>query len=173
MSLCCHSGLSGIFLRKDSRDTAVTDDGVLEGINTGSKADRDHAELVMLYKVTIDDVERAKQWGWKVTYTTIAAQGAILGLFSTYKADAYIVSAKIIFILLAFILALLGIKYIRHSQASLQGFRDRIKAVRGQLGEICKSSFGEETEKKIWPLERVVWGATLLVIILIILRPGA
>jgi hypothetical protein len=135
--------------------------------------DHDHAEILMLYQMTIDDIERAKQWGWKVTYTTIAAQGAILGLFSTYRAGPYIVSAKIIFILLAFILALLGNKYIRHSQTSLQGFRDRIKRVRSQLGEICKSTFGEETEKKIWPLERVVWGATLLVIILIILRPGA
>ncbi len=134
-------------------------------------ADRDHAELLMLYQVTIDDIERAKQWGWKVSYTTMAAQGAILGLFSAYKAGAYIVYAKIIFILLAFILALLGIKYIRHSQASLAGFRERIKTVRGHLGDLSKSSFGEETEKKIWPLELVVWGATVLVSLLIILRP--
>jgi hypothetical protein len=33
---------------------------------------RDHAELLMLYQITIDDIEKAKQWGWKVTYTTIA-----------------------------------------------------------------------------------------------------
>ena len=135
--------------------------------------DRDHAELLMLYKVTIEDIERAKQWGWKVTYTTIAAQGAILGLFSTYRAGTYIVYAKIIFILLAFILALMGIKYIRHSQTSLKDFRVRIKTVRGQLGELCKSCFGEETEKKIWPLEFVVGGATFLVCLLIIFRPCA
>jgi len=133
--------------------------------------DRDHAELLMLYKVTIDDIERAKQWGWKVTYTTIAAEGAILALFSTYNAGPYIDYAKVIFSLLAFILALLGIKYIRHAQASLQAFRERIKIVRSQLGELCKTSFGEETEKKMWPLEIVVGGATLLVCMLILFRP--
>lgn len=135
--------------------------------------DRDHAELVMLYQGTIADIERAKQWGWKVAYITIAAQGAILGLFNSYKAGTYVVYAKIVFILLAFIFALLGTKYISHSQASLKDFRERIIRVRGQLGELFKSCFGEATEKKIWPLELVVWGTTVLVSILIILRPCA
>ena len=135
--------------------------------------DQDHAELLMLYQVTIDDIEKAKQWGWTVTYTTIAAQGAILGLFSAYQAGECLVLAKVLFILLALGLAILGVKYIRHSEASLWDFRERVKVVRNQLGEHFKNSFGESTQKKKWPLEIVVWGATLLVCILIIISNGA
>jgi hypothetical protein len=69
-------------------------------------------------------------------------------------------------------LAILGIKYIRHSQASLKDFRDRLKVVRGKLGVQFKASFGEPTQKKKWPLEAVVWGATLLVCILVIIGGG-
>lgn len=127
----------------------------------------------MLYQVTIDDIEKTKQWGWTVTYTTIAAQGAILGLFSTYKAGVCLVLAKVLFILLAVGLTILGIKYIRHSQASLRDFRERVKVVRNQLGDHFKASFGESTQKKKWPLEFVVWGATLIVCILIIISKGA
>ena len=135
--------------------------------------DRDHAELLMLYQVTIDDIEKAKQWGWTVTYTTIAAQGAILGLFSAYDAGACSVLSKGLFILLAIGLAFLGVKYIRHSEASLWDFRDRVKVVRDKLGDNFKDSFGESTKKKKWPLEIVVWGATVLVCILIIISNGA
>ena len=135
--------------------------------------DRDHAELLMLYQVTIDDIEKAKQWGWTVTYTTIAAQGAILGLFSAYKAGTYLIWAKVLFVLLAIGLAILGIKYISHSHASLGDFRTRLKTVRDQLGDHFRASFGESTQKKTWPLEFVVLGATLLVCILIIIGGDA
>jgi hypothetical protein len=135
--------------------------------------DRDHSELLMLYSVTIDDIERAKKWGWTVTYTTIAAEGAVLGLFNAYKAGAYLIYAKVIFSVLAVGLAILGIKYIRHSQASLRDFRARKQVVREQLGDQFKACFGQATEKKKWPLELVVWVATLLVCILIIFRPCA
>lgn len=129
-------------------------------------SDRDHAELLMLYKVTVDDIERAKQWGWRVAYTTIAANGAILALFSTYKHEANLCWIRGAIIILAITLMALGVNYIRHAQAGLSGFRERIKAVRKNFGDLLKSCYGESTPKKTWPLEYVVIGSTFIVVVL-------
>lgn len=131
-------------------------------------SDQDRAELLILYQVTIDDIERAKQWGWKVAYSTIAADGAILALFNTYKTPENICWTKILFIVIAIALMLFGVTYIKHAEAGLKEFRARIITVRERLGSVFKTSFGKATEKKQWPLEVVVIISTLIVISLMI-----
>jgi hypothetical protein len=132
--------------------------------------DRDYAELLMLYQITINDIEKAKQRGWTVTYTTIAAQGAILGLFSAYNAGAYLGWIKFIFVLLSIGMTILGIQYIKHAQESLEGFRALLKDVIGRLGGQFTTLFGEPTQKKKWPLEPVLWAVTFIVCYLIIIN---
>ena len=82
-------------------------------------SERDHSELLMLYQVTIEDIERAKQWGWTVAYTTMAAQGAVLGLFVVYKPAIAILWVKLVFAALTIGLGVVGINHIRHAQSSL------------------------------------------------------
>jgi len=111
--------------------------------NMEQTTDRDYAELLMLYQRTIDAIEKAKQRGWTVTYTTIAAQGAILGLFSVYKAGDYLGWIKFIFVLLSIGMTILGIQYIKHAQESLEGLRALLEDVIGKLGgslQLCLES---------------------------------
>ena len=131
--------------------------------------DRDHAELLLLYQATIEDIERAKQWGWTVAYATIAAQGASLGLFVAYES---LVDARVdkgIFIALVVAFAFIARNQIRHAQAGLQGFRARIKKIRERFGESFKGCFGESNPKRQWPLEPVVWASSAIVCALIAL----
>ena len=141
--------------------------------NMEQTTDRDYAELLMLYQRTIDAIEKAKQRGWTVTYTTIAAQGGILGLFSVYKAGDYLGWIKFIFVLLSIGMTILGIQYIKHAQESLEGFRALLKDVIGKLGGQFTTLFGEPTQKKKWPFEAVVWGATIFICYLIIFSGSA
>lgn len=133
----------------------------------GDLTDRDHAELLLLYQVTIEDIERTKQWGWTVAYTTIAAQGASLGLFMAYDLQGDLWIGKSVFIGLVVAFALLGRNQIRHAQAGLDGFRTRIKKVRERFGESFKGCFGESNPKRQWPLEPVVWASSIVMCILI------
>ena len=135
--------------------------------------DRDHAELLLLYQVTIDDIEKTKQWGWTVAYATIAAQGASLGLFMAYESLMNPWVEKGVFIGLVVSFALLARNQIRHAQAGLEGFRTRIKKVREPFGEPFKKSFGDPNPKRQWPLEPVIWAATVVMCILIGFAVGA
>ena len=60
-------------------------------------SDQDRIELLTLYQTTTEDIERAKQWGWTVTYTTIAAQGGVLALSIAYESSLNIWHEKAIF----------------------------------------------------------------------------
>jgi hypothetical protein len=127
----------------------------------------------MLYQILIDDIEKAKQWGWTVTYTTIAAQGAILGLFSAYKAGDYLGWFKLIFVVLSIGMTIFGIQYIKHAQERLENFRVLLNDITGKLGGQFKVFFRKPTQKKKWPFEAVVWGATIFICYLIIFSGSA
>jgi hypothetical protein len=127
--------------------------------------DRDHTELMTLYKITIDDIERAKQWAWKVAYTTIAAEGAALALFRTYRIDNDLCWIRLAFIILCLGLCALGVNYISHAYSSLEEFRDRKVRIQDQFSEKLNIVFGEPTQKKEWPLYWVVIGGTAIVLL--------
>jgi hypothetical protein len=127
-----------------------------------------HNELLMLYQVTIDDIEKTKQWGWTVAYTTVAAQGGVFGLFTAYHTSLPAPLMKLLFILMIVGFAVVGTNHIQHAQSSLEGFRKRITKVRTNLGESFNQSFGEPNPKKRWPLEPIVWLVTLVICLLIV-----
>jgi hypothetical protein len=39
-----------------------------------------HTELIVLYQQAVADIERAKQWQWKLLYSTVLAQFGIVAL---------------------------------------------------------------------------------------------
>jgi hypothetical protein len=89
-------------------------------------------------------------------------------LFSAHKAGDYLGWIKFIFVVLSILMAILGIKYIKHAQESLETFRDRLDNVIDSFGNF-KSLFGERTLKKKWPFEIIVGIATFFVCYLIII----
>jgi hypothetical protein len=120
-------------------------------------SERDHAEVMMLYSASLDDIEKAKKWGWTVAYTTIAAQGAILALFSSYFSNSTSAVLKAVFIALIFGLTVVGAFRIRDAQASLIASRRRLAAVKENFGTPFKKCFDDSTPRTLWPLEPIVW----------------
>jgi hypothetical protein len=131
--------------------------------------EEDRSELLVLYQVTVDDIEKTKQWGWTVTYTTIAAQGATLGLYIAYDTSLSAISEKLIFIGLIFGFALVARNQINQVQAGLQGFRERVLRVRKSFGSRFDECFGETANKRVWPLGRVMWSSTAVFSLLVAL----
>jgi hypothetical protein len=127
----------------------------------------------MLYQVTIEDIEKSKQWGLTVTYTTIAVHGALLGLFSAYDSSRWVGLIKAFFIWLLISLTILGVHHIRQAQRSLSGFRERIKRIRELFGEPFHNVFGNPTPKEEWPLEFFVWTSVIVIPLLILLSPNS
>jgi len=135
--------------------------------------DRDHSELMMLYQALADNIEKAKQWGWTVAFTTMGAQGAVLGLYTAYKSEIPIQWIRSVFVLLVCGFAFVATNYIRYSQGTLKICRDRMKATRMNFGDPFKKCLGESNAKKEWPLEPTVWCSTVWVILLILALKNA
>ena len=133
--------------------------------------DREHAELIMLYQVTIEDIERTKRWGWNITYTTIAGQGAIFGLFTAHRAVrmplAELCGVRFLFSALTVGLMILGLVHISDVQRNLKAFRDRLKEVRKNYGEPFESCFGQPDIEQVLPLVFAVVAATVVFLILL------
>jgi len=105
-----------------------------------------HEQLLTVYKHTIEDIERTKQWQWKFTYYTVIAQVAILALYSQYHSMMEEVCLKIFFVTIAISLAILGIFLIHRSQCHLEKFRGRMEGCRKYFTNSVKELF-EESEK--------------------------
>jgi hypothetical protein len=135
--------------------------------------DKDHAELLLLYQVTIDDIEKTKQWGWTVAYTTVGAQGGVLGLYTAYDSVLLLAWVQALFVALTVALGLVGVNHVRHAQASLTAFRQRIRSVREYFGPAFASTFGEPNPKKQWQLEPMIWVSSVAVSGLIVGGAGA
>ena len=87
-----------------------------EGEQKGLTAES-HEQLLTVYKHTIEDIERTKQWQWKFTYYTVIAQVAILALYSQYHSMMEEVCLKIFFATIAISLAILSISYSSFSMS--------------------------------------------------------
>ncbi|MEJ2463074.1 MAG: hypothetical protein P8098_15805 [Candidatus Thiodiazotropha sp.] len=132
-------------------------------------SEEDRAELLVLYQVTVDDIEKTKQWGWTVTYTTIAAQGATLGLYIAYSTYLPIIFEKLIFIALILGFALVARNQINQAQDGIHGFRERVLRVRKSFGSKFDECFGETANKRVWPLGCVMWSSTVVFSLLVVL----
>lgn len=112
---------------------------------------RTHAELIKLYEVTIADVDRTKEWQWKVFYYTIVAQGASFGLFlqDTVRANIVLRLTAVSFVLL---LGLVGVVELWKSGQTLQKFRDRLGRCLELFSDNFKTAFGDRNQPKPQPL---------------------
>lgn len=95
----------------------------MPGIN-----DKEHAELVMLYGIAVEDIERAKRQQWVHIYAVLLAQGSLVALYK----NAYQTSEGLFFIAVA-ILTALGLALIGLTQWDLSRSRSLIEAYARRL----------------------------------------
>ena len=88
-------------------------------------SDREHAELLMLYKIAVADIDRAKREQWAQFYAILLAQAGVVG-FSTVKftSPAHIEQAVIGWtVVIGLLLFLLGLNLIVMHQVRLRRLR--------------------------------------------------
>ncbi len=120
-----------------------------------SEGERDHKELLMLYEVTIEDIERAKLWMWKVAYATLAGEGGVLWMYKLIPSGSLF--GKGICTVLLVALAFIAAYYIEDARTSLRRSRDLVRDIRLQhLGKKFNSFLGAQDPKKDWLLHGVV-----------------
>ncbi|MGE5245433.1 MAG: hypothetical protein ACM3SQ_14505 [Betaproteobacteria bacterium] len=130
--------------------------------------DREHAELLMLYEQAVQDIERAKQWGWQLTYSAILAQFGLLALARTYQTQA----AFWVEPAFAGLMALIGCAatvFIGDASTSVNRFRERLRRCRARLLTISLELLGEIPPKPSWPSVLVVWVSTVVTVALVVL----
>ena len=87
----------------------------------------DHAELLVLYQVGVEDIEKAKQWAWNVTYQAVLAQGGVLALYTAYVASVPSAWVRLIFVALLLALTAVAHYALSDSVEALQTFRGRVR----------------------------------------------
>jgi hypothetical protein len=134
--------------------------------------ERGHAELLVLYQLGVDDIERAKQWSWSVSYQTILAQGGVLALYSAYVSspDWWV---RIVFVALLLAVTVVAQRHLSDSAEALGVFRERVARCRAALQKTSQNLMGDPTVKRTWPLQHLVW-ATFAIssILLVFYRTG-
>ena len=130
--------------------------------------EREHSELVLLYESTRDDIEKAKNWGWTLAYTTVALQGAAVALFSTYVSELHVCYTKMAYILFVLLIGLIARNHITRNQLALARMRTRISSIRSKFSATFQESFGEPNPKIPWSLELMVWVGTAFSILFIV-----
>lgn len=125
----------------------------------------EHAELLLLYQVTVEDMQRSKQWAWQATYATLAGEGALLGLHLALPTSVR-QSAVTAFLLSIVILGLmvLGLHHVNYAERDLEHFRQRIKRVRFNFSVPLMVAFGTESPKDLWKYWFAVLGMTAVVL---------
>jgi hypothetical protein len=83
-----------------------------------------HRELLLNYQLTIEDIERAKQWQWKAFYYPLAAQAGVLAYsFQSSKPLPWWVKA--LFVLATIGLGAFSVAFLVDSARALENFRGR------------------------------------------------
>jgi hypothetical protein len=133
-----------------------------------------HAELVVLYQIGVDDIEKAKQWAWNVTYQTVLAQGGVLALYTAYVAPVPSFWVRLVFVILSLAVTVVAHRAISDSVESLQTFRLRVGRCRAALTESSQTLMGPPTEKRTWPLRCLIWVTFVLIAgLLVLYRSGS
>lgn len=136
-----------------------------EGNRPETSNDMKHAELLVVYQTAVDDIERAKQWAWQVTYQVIIAQFAAVTIARTTFPNGAV--ARFVFIAMVVGMAGIATGYIWDAQASLSRFRGRLDACRPHLQDQTNKILGEVRAKPRWPLEWAVGVSTVFAIVLL------
>lgn len=117
--------------------------------------DREHAELLAVFQATTDDLERAKQWGWQLTYQAVLAQFGVVWLRQQYPCGGLI---SVAFFAVLLVVSAVAVTYIESTQTSIVKFRHRIDRCRERLPAVDKI-FGERPVKRKWHFSAVVVGS--------------
>jgi hypothetical protein len=96
-----------------------------------------YKELMMLYQITIEDIERTKQWMWKIMFNTLILQSVLLALYKIYLPKVYCV-----FILLIFFTGTVGIYLTYIMQQDLERFRGKKEECKKYFGDTFKTITG-------------------------------
>ncbi len=126
----------------------------------------EHTELLMVYDQAVGDIERAKQWGWQLTYSAVLTQFGLLALARGYQPRAPWVNPFFAILLAA--VGLAATAYIRGAQRSLDCFRKRLGACRKQLCQRSIDLLGDIPKKPQWPSTPVVWVSSAVTVFLLL-----
>lgn len=126
-------------------------------------------ELLTMFKVTIEDIERMKQYQWKLFYYTIILQIGLLSLFRICifnKIDERIPIdvLKFFFIFLTVIVFIVGYTVVNGSQNTIKTFRSRkVKILSGLHSDIQKLFEGEDNKSQVDKLFTITLGVVSFV----------
>lgn len=122
-------------------------------------ADREHAELLMLYRNAVDDIDRTKRDQWSQFYAILLAQGAIGGFSRTLGTTSHKASWLAITLLM-----LLGVASIVIHQLRLWRLRRLIDERYAKLLEDSIKQLFDTKEAE--PLHRVLAPMIMFAILL-------
>ncbi len=129
--------------------------------NVNGCSDHEHSELRMVYEVTVREVDRARQWAWRVTWQCVLALVAIYALYAVElnaferSADGVFFSRVLCSELMFIALVYNGI-YLYFSHRQLKRFRKRLKRCRRRFSDAFRVAHGPLTPAAVWPMFFVV-----------------
>ena len=124
-----------------------------------------HAELMAIYQQAVEDIERAKQWGWQLAYQGVVANFGLLGVRQLIDDHSVLISAVVAGIMIAISWAISD--RVAQSNHSLQTFRERLGRCYESLLPKSRELLGPPREKHEWPLGRVVWASCVMAVLLV------
>lgn len=126
--------------------------------------------MLAMYEHATGDIERAKQWGWQLTYTAIGSQFGVVALATVYSGAVW---TSLLFYVTVLAIAIYATVLIGYSQKSLTIFRDRLTLCKGRLSANARAIVQHESEKRPWPLAVAVWFSFTITELLLFARTVA
>lgn len=147
---------------KNRSDTPTTARYIV--LRMDDEGNRLHAELLTVYQMAAEDLERAKQWGWQITYQTVLAQLGLAALRRAYPPGGLV---DVLFYVGILGLSVMSMNYIASTQRSIAKFRRRMSDCRDRLAKPTQDVLGERDKKRPWPLAAVVIVVGVLAVLLV------
>lgn len=118
--------------------------------------DNFHSELMVLLKHAYDDIEHAKQMGWRDFYNVLIAIGAVTGLYSAVYEKYCHQWPHYIFFFAPLALLILGFLLIEASQDTLKQRRKLVEKVylphlNREIQNILNGSLGKPENRDLYP----------------------
>jgi hypothetical protein len=119
--------------------------------------DKFHEELLMLLKNAYDDIERAKQQGWRDFYNLLFAVGAVTGLYRAVYEKLIVQWMHCLFLMTPTALMILGIYLVWATQQTLKQRRNLIKDgytphLDEDIQNILNSPLAESVNRVLYPV---------------------
>lgn len=129
--------------------------------------DRQHQEILLLYELAIDDIERDKQWAWQVTFRANVVQGAILALYTTYVSESTSTPIRLVFAALVVVVTLVATKSISDSVKALDRVRTRAMRLLNEFQPKAREFMEPRSDNPTWPFVLYIWASCVVVLVLL------